>query len=273
MSGFDASWLALREPADRNARSAALVAALAQWLDAKLATAPVVRITDLGCGTGSNLRYTAPLLGRAQAWTCVDDDAALLRLAAAQTVADGSIECLKLDLQTQLPAALRGDAHVITASALLDLVSAEWLERLLEAAVRTRAALLFALNYDGRMHFAPAHPQDECVRELFNAHQQRDKSFGSALGPRAGDAVAAGLAQRDYEVTRHASDWQLDAGEAADAQLMLPLLQGIFAAASEQQGEEVDPQLSAWVEDRLALLRAGQLRATIGHQDVLALPQ
>jgi SAM-dependent methyltransferase len=272
MSGFDAGWLALREPADRSARSAALVANLAQWLDAKFATAPVVHITDLGCGTGSNLRYTAPLLRRAQVWTCVDDDAVLLRVAAAQRVADCSIESLKLDLQTQLQAALRGDAHVVTASALLDLVSAEWLERLLEAAVRARAAVLFALNYDGRMHFAPAHPQDERVRELFNAHQQRDKSFGAALGPRSGDAVTAGLTQRNYEVTRHASDWQLDASVAADAQLLLPLLQGIFAAASEQQGE-VDSQLSAWIEDRLGDVRAGRLRATIGHQDVLALPQ
>ena len=53
MSGFAAAWLALREPYDHAARSAAL----ADRFAAAVGKAP--HLLDLGCGTGSNLRYLA----------------------------------------------------------------------------------------------------------------------------------------------------------------------------------------------------------------------
>ncbi|MGD8498218.1 MAG: class I SAM-dependent methyltransferase, partial [Chromatiales bacterium] len=58
MSGFSPDWLALREPLDARARSAALV----DRLRAQAPRGPR-RILDLGSGTGSNLRYLAPRLG------------------------------------------------------------------------------------------------------------------------------------------------------------------------------------------------------------------
>ncbi len=51
MSGFDAAWLALREPHDHAARSASLADRFA------LAVGARPRLTDLGAGTGANLRY------------------------------------------------------------------------------------------------------------------------------------------------------------------------------------------------------------------------
>ncbi len=57
--GFSADWLALREPADHRSRSAELLATLATRVEGR----DTLRITDLGCGTGSNLRATAPALG------------------------------------------------------------------------------------------------------------------------------------------------------------------------------------------------------------------
>ena len=54
VSGFAAAWLALREPYDHAARSAAL----AERFAAAVGNAP--HLIDLGCGTGSNLRYLAP---------------------------------------------------------------------------------------------------------------------------------------------------------------------------------------------------------------------
>ena len=71
MSGFSADWLTLREPADHRARNPALVEALARHLGGR-----AVRVTDLGCGTGSNLRALAPLVaefGPARMAFCTDD--------------------------------------------------------------------------------------------------------------------------------------------------------------------------------------------------------
>ena len=78
---FDLSWLDLREPFDAFARSEALAAALLARLPAR------PRLIDLGAGTGSLLRWLAPRIGRAQAWTLVDSSAAMAE-AAFDTIAD-----------------------------------------------------------------------------------------------------------------------------------------------------------------------------------------
>ena len=60
LSGFAPDWLALREPYDHAARSAAL----ADRFAAAVGATP--HLIDLGCGTGANLRYLAPrIAGRA----------------------------------------------------------------------------------------------------------------------------------------------------------------------------------------------------------------
>src|SRR5882724_845129 len=96
-AGFSADWLALREPADLRARERSL----ADRLRRRFAAYPSLRVIDLGCGTGSNLRAVAPWLGRQQAWRLVDHDPALLREAARRLSswadrAEGGFERLTL---------------------------------------------------------------------------------------------------------------------------------------------------------------------------------
>ena len=84
VSGFSAEWLALREPFDAAARSAALDRGAARaHRAAGTATAPL-EVVDLGAGAGSNLRYLAPLLGGEQRWRLVDTIATLLDAALAR---------------------------------------------------------------------------------------------------------------------------------------------------------------------------------------------
>src|SRR5258707_14056108 len=74
MSAFTADWLALRESADSAARSVGLTTAAA----ARLPRDGVVRVLDLGTGTGSNARYLLDRLPPRQEWLLVDRDGALL---------------------------------------------------------------------------------------------------------------------------------------------------------------------------------------------------
>ncbi|MET0292775.1 MAG: class I SAM-dependent methyltransferase [Steroidobacteraceae bacterium] len=265
MSGFDSRWLALREPADARARAPALSAALATW-----AAGRPLHIVDLGCGSGSNLRHLSPLLASPQRWTCVDDDPALLDHVAHEATADRFVETRRVDLARELDRALEPLPDVVTASALLDLVSVEWLRSLAEGVARRGAAALFVLSVDGRMEFQPAHPQDEPVRLAFEAHQRRDKGFGVAAGSDAIVALVPVFERLGYRVETKRSDWVLES--PTDADLMAPLLGGIAAAAMEQGGGVVAASFSSWLQERLRSLEENRLRIVVGHLDVLALP-
>ena len=124
---FSPSWLALREAVDHRSRAPSLTSRLRrEWQ-----TRQWTRIVDLGAGTGSNLRYLAPRLSEPQAWTLVDHDAELLeRLEAPRGV--GSVTTVLGDLDAQGLAAV-GEADLVTGSALLDLVTEDWLRRLVDA--------------------------------------------------------------------------------------------------------------------------------------------
>ena len=285
MSGFSSDWLTLREPADRAARSHALVERLC-------ARAPGARLTvvDLGAGTGANLRYLAPRLGGEQRWLLVDDDAALLTAArgalaawAAESNADFvsnehdvsitahgfacSVRTLELDLARSLGALTLPPACLVTASALLDLVSADWLESLAESCAQARASVLFALIYDGRIEPAPAQPDDRLALECFNRHQRGDKGFGPALGPRAADAALDVFAARGYALAADASDWRLD---ARSADLQRALVDGWHAAAAEIAPEHA-ARLARWRARRRALVDRGA-KLVVGHRDLRGLP-
>jgi glycosyltransferase involved in cell wall biosynthesis len=148
---FSAAWLALREPADHAARSAAIARTVADAIQPR----GELRALDLGAGAGSNMRYLAPRLPTPQRWLLVDRDAALLAHAARAPMSDVRIETRQLDLagiaDDPMMTLFDGQA-LVTASALLDLVSERWLLALAARCRHAGAAALFALSYDGRIH-------------------------------------------------------------------------------------------------------------------------
>ncbi len=241
---FSAEWLALREPADHAARNAALLAQAAAFGGV---------IVDLGCGTGSTRRAFGDR-GAGAVWRMVDGDAALLRLAG------GEGHCLDLNDVAGLPFA---GAALVTASALFDLVSADWLDLLVARVVGLRLPVYAALNYDGLMTWNPALPEDAAVVAAFNRHQRGDKGFGPALGPGAVVHLAGRLRAAGYVVTEADSPWRLGPDQAA---LQAELLGGIAQAA----GEAGFAGAEGWREARMAAVDQGICR--IGHRDLLAVP-
>src|SRR5690606_21132607 len=104
---------------------------------------------------------------------------------------------------------------LVTASALLDLVSAAWLDALAARCADAETLVLFALTYDGRMQLEPREPDDAQVRELVNRHQRTDKGFGPALGPSAFAAALDAFAHHGYALRFEPSDWRLGPDDAA----------------------------------------------------------
>jgi hypothetical protein len=266
MESFSADWLALREPADHAARAHDLTAIVA----ARLSRQSRTRGIDIAGGTGSNIRYLLPRLPHIDHWTLVDHDAALLDAArrSLEPLARPrgvTIETQRCDLNVLDALPLDGCA-LVTASALLDLVSDRWMREFARRCLDARADVLCVLSYDGRVECEPHDADDERVRELVNAHQRTDKGFGPALGP---DAVgAAGEAFAGWEMAVGTSDWKLDAGAAA---LQRQLVEGWASAASVMAPAEAGV-IGAWRSRRLARIAAGDSRILVGHRDFAATP-
>lgn len=273
--GFSAAWLRQREPFDAAARARAADTLALDTHLAALRPPPGVpwRVIDLGCGTGANLRWLAPRLGGAQQWLAVDHDAALLRRWPSGLSGpgfDAATVCRRLDLSHRLQALPWAAAHLVTASALLDLVSESWLQQLVRQATATRAALLFSLSVDGRHTWAQPDALDGVVENLFQQHQRRDKGFGPALGPKAVPALRRALGGGGYRVFSARSDWHIDPqGGAPAVEMQRALIEGMARAAIEQAPGETHA-LDGWRQRRLALAEHSALR--VGHLDVLAIP-
>jgi SAM-dependent methyltransferase len=278
MSGFSADWLALREGADHRSRDPALAARLA----AHLAPRDTVRIVDIGCGSGSNLRALAPLLGPRQSWRLVDYDPLLLAAAREASIAwadrasevEGGLSLVKdgrtiavafdrRDLAADLEGVLDPAPDLLTAAAFFDLASPDFIARTARAVARSGAAFYTVLTYDGLDDWRPPHPSDEAVVAAFHAHQGGDKGFGPAAGPRATAALVGAFRAEGYHLETARSPWRLGAG---DAELIRELATG-FAGAVRETGLVPEAEVSEWLAARLA-----GAECIVGHDDLLALP-
>jgi hypothetical protein len=265
MESFSAEWLALREPADHAARAPEVMAAVTTAVARTRGT----RAVDLAGGAGSSIRYLLPRLPHIRQWTLVDHDTALLETARrtleplAQSH-DVDVETVRLDLM-DLDALPLADCALVTASALLDLVSAAWLHAFARRCRQAQPVVLCALTYDGRIACDPRQPLDDRVRDLVNAHQRTDKGFGPALGP---DAVAAARrAFAGWQTFEAASDWQLG---AEHAELQRQLVRGWAGAAREMAPPTEVDDIDRWLERRRTHIDAGSSHLVVGHLDFAA---
>jgi methyltransferase family protein len=265
MTGFSADWLTLREPFDTRARNPSILDAVA----ASLATYPSVRIVDLACGTGSTLRALSARLPPRQNWKLVDNDLGLLaRATATRRSDDVIITGVPLDLNRDLEAALDGPVDLVTTSALLDLVSEPWLERLAVEIAARKIPFYAALSYDGTIDLAPRDPLDAAVIAAINAHQRTDKGFGPALGPAAATTTTARFESLGYAVKHGRSDWDIGPQDQA--------MQNEILAGWAHAAREIDAltlaDTAAWLTRRRDIVTAGRSSLRVGHVDVFAAP-
>jgi hypothetical protein len=266
MSGFSAEWLALREPLDMRARNRDVLEAVA----AAFADQPSLSIVDLGSGTGSTLRALSSWFPRAQVWKLVDNDPVLLAEAFASARPAGTtVETVQFDLIDELGPLFDAGTGLVTASALLDLVSETWLANLAASVAARSLPVYMALSYDGRVAFGSFDPDDAAVISAVNAHQRTNKGFGAALGPRAAASAERIFRALGYSFVKGPSDW---IAEAADPTFQLELLAG-WRRAAEEMGDLPRDALDSWFRRRCAAVEAGELTLSVGHVDFFAQPR
>jgi hypothetical protein len=269
-------WLHLREPADAAARSTDLV----EQVRKRLTDEPRLLIHDLGSGTGSMGRWLAPRLPGLQHWVMYDRDPDLLEHTTAartrrlpaqggrMTDAGGAPVSLEARIRdiTRLAADDLDGASLITASALLDMFTADEVERVVAACHRAGCPVLFTLSVIGRVELTPADPLDQPIADAFNAHQRRTAAGRTLLGPDAVDAAAEAFDRRGVPVEIRPSPWRLG---PEHAELAAEWLRGWLDAACEQR-PELTGQAAAYAARRRTEITEGQLSVTVHHHDLLA---
>lgn len=273
MGDFSADWLSLRAGFDSAARSVGLERRLAHFAAERASGGKTFEVVDLGAGSGNNHRHLAKRLKLApgrQHWTLVDGDPELL----ATVTEDAERATRLLDLAGDLEDAIPEGTDLVTASALIDLVSEAWLRRLVARVREVGAAMLIVLTYDGRIAWggpdAPAHqtepdPMDERVRTLVNTHQRGEKGFGAALGPDAPYALQR-ISQRiaGADLLTETSDWIIGPD---DAEMRAALVDGWAEAATE-----IAPDQASDIEGWRIRRRDSRVTLIVGHADQLLLP-
>jgi SAM-dependent methyltransferase len=259
---YSTSWLALREAADARARSRDLAALAAE----RVAGPAAVVVHDLGCGTGSMSRWLAPLLPRPQHWVLHDLDEDLLRVARAGVpgaTAGGPVSVqVRAGDVTHLTAADVAGASLVTASALLDLLTLGEVQQLARACAGAACPALLTLTVSGRVELLPGDPLDRVVGAAFDAHQRRQVHGRRLLGPDAAAAAKDAFAALGAHVEARPSPWQLGPG---DADLAAAWLSGWVGAAHEQRP---DLDVADYLRARLDAAAAGSLRVTVQHEDL-----
>jgi hypothetical protein len=211
---------------------------------------------------GARLRDWATTLGAR-----IETDASRMSITTASFTA--TVRTQELDMAHELAALPLPRGCLVTASALLDLVSRSWLDALADACRAAHASVLFALTYDGRMTLEPAEPDDDHARALFNRHQHNDKSFGPALGPEAAAAMQTAFENRGYTLETATTDWRLGGDEQ---RLQAELIDGWLAAALEIEPASTT-RLKRWCARHRARIDAGESTLVVGHRDIAGFPR
>ncbi len=261
-------WLALREPEDAAARSLDLALVAAELL----ADGPIV-VHDLGSGTGSMMRWLAPVLPGPQTWFLHDWSAQLTEMAinhlrpADRDNAQISVFGRTGNLADLSPDDLAG-ASLVTASALLDVLTSEEIHTIVGACVAAHTPALLSLSVTGGVQLNPRDERDTAFGNAFNAHQVRHANGRRQSGRYAPPIACELFEEAGWHVRQATTLWRLDQRQPG---LLSEWFCGWVNAAVEQE-----PQLRAeadrYRQSRLAQIELGELSARVEHVDLLAWP-
>jgi len=214
-------------------------------------------------------RWLSPLLPNPQHWIMQDREPDLLRhvYMGVTSTAPVTVETRLGDLGGVTAADLAGSS-LVTASALLDILTAGEVDRLAAACVEARVPALFTLSVLGEVELSPAEPFDAEITAAFNEHQRRVQDGRRLLGPDAPAAIVESFERHGAAVQVAPSAWQL--GED-HAELTAEWLRGWVGAAIEQS-PELAAAAAGYLRQRLDAIEAGRLTGSVGHVDVLAVP-
>jgi SAM-dependent methyltransferase len=280
---FSVKWLNTRYPFDVAARNSEVEKA------ALMALPPDrdLRLLDLGAGTGNSCRYFIPKLPQNQEWLLVELNPDLIEAAKQQLVEFAKAEGYKrlpsddgLKFKGKKTIHIRFLQHsflhlndvldlsgfdLVTAGAVIDLLSTDMLEQLVQQFIGHVAPFLATINFVGLL-FDQATDRDRQYAALYMQHMQRERPFGRALGAHCIPFLESWLLIRDIPFLSGASDWMIRPEDTAMHAFQLDFMEEAITEmlACPEAGEK----LQEWLAQKRAASKAGQLSFRVQHFDI-----
>lgn len=249
---------------------------------------PPLYVLDVGSGLGANARYYSCLFSSNQEWILVEKSEVLslraipsLRFWAeankwmTEELSEGlqvwmsekevRIKSIKASFFDSSEIVDLFRINLVTANAVMDLVSEDQFVTFAENLISNRIPLLATMNYES-MYFEPEDEEDVEFIALYERHMKRSQEFGSAMGPDSTRRIIDFSVKRGCPVIYGKSTWNIDYG---DLKMMQFLFRFINQALSENicsNGERV--RMEAWFRRKRQQVKNQKLKMVVEHSDI-----
>ena len=282
---FNESWLTEREFFDHQSRSNLLMNEIKK--DSKV----INNLVDLGCGTGSFLRWYICKKLTFDTGILIDNDRKLLnsigpifrrffkdKNCTIKKLDTNKYQFFDLSFQQSSKILLNNkdlfnlsfkfnQYDLISLSALADLLSKKYIKKLLSSVDKDKY-IYFSLCFNGKIKWLPTNEFDKYITRQFNRHQIQNKGFGIALGSENIKYIESIAKEKSYSFFKKDSSWKIDTFSNKSKLFQQKYLR-IVSNALKNDDRTDKNILKLWISKRMELIKSKKSKLNVGHNDIL----
>jgi len=202
--------------------------------------------------------------GEKNKWSVISSKGKLKLTKAGKTMSiqmqNGSLTNLETILKTH-------SVQLVTANAVMDLLTYKQLKKFIEPLSRRNIALLLTINYQS-MAFSDNGNLEKFYITLFNKHMQRKQKFGKAMGPHCTGKIEKVLKAHGYSFIKGESPWKVSPNQRKMLIFILKFIQETIPDLLKN-GSEIK-KFFDWTELIKKKIKKQSLSLTINHSDIYA---
>ncbi|MFP4090101.1 MAG: hypothetical protein ACLFUB_01765 [Cyclobacteriaceae bacterium] len=281
-------WLSHRYPCDTAARNPEIEKKCLDYFKDK----SVLKVVDVGAGTGNNFQYYFSKFNQQQHWTLLEQDEALIEACRHSLMAycekheyevrqEKNGLQIKFDGRSAEVVFCRGklqqiekcvdlkQTDLVTANAVFDLLSFEDFEEFVIKLTAWNVCLMATLNYY-ETSFLPFSEEDGRFINYYHTHMLRPQPDGIAMGPNCSEEMLDLLSRHQMLIEQEASQWHLKKYDTTMHHYILHFFDHALRELnlSPHEQEEVE----AWLRSKRRLSDQHQLEIIVDHSDIFAYP-
>tara|TARA_B100001996_G_scaffold271700_1_gene212757 strand:- start:1068 stop:1940 length:873 start_codon:yes stop_codon:yes gene_type:complete len=282
---FRISWINSREEYDFLARSNLLCKYFKKYKKNH------IKIIDLGCGTGSFLRWCYHANINFNEMLLVDHDKKLLNhffaitkkflnkydykvlkktstnfsIITKDVIKKNDIKLKNLDILMTLP--IINQYNLISLSAISDILPKKFIIDLFSS-IESKKMIYFSICFNGKIKWNIINKYDKYIISKFNNHQQSLKDNVYAMGAKSIKLIKNLSKIKKFNLLHENSSWFVDSKKDNDRLFQKQYLKTIYNALKNDKETNYDI-LSNWHQFRVKNIDLKKSHLTVGHEDIL----